>query len=306
MPIKIPDHLPAKEILEREDIFVMPEARAFHQDIRSLRIVILNLMPVKETAETQILRLLGNTPLQVDISFLRMKTHRSKNTSHEHLKMFYRTIEDLDSDYYDGMIVTGAPIEHLPFESIGYWEEFQQIMDWRAQHVTSTLYICWAAMAALYHQFGVAKRVLNEKLFGVFDHQIRHSIPLVRGFDETFYVPHSRYATLDLSEIESVSDIEVIADSPGAGLYMLATRDGRQIYVTGHPEYDLWSLHEEYERDASRGVAIALPQHYYPGDDPTQRPLQNWRSHASLLFANWLNYYVYQETPYDLGQSLRS
>jgi len=302
LPVKIPDNLPAKDILEAEDIFVMTEDRAFHQDIRPLHIVILNLMPVKETAETQILRLLGNTPLQLDISFLRMRTHQSKNTSAQHLAAFYKTVEEIEERYFDGMIVTGAPIEHLPFESVGYWPEFQEIMTWSRTHVTSTLLVCWAAMAGLYHEFGVPKHVFSSKLFGVFEHAIVGHSKLVRGFDEYFWAPHSRNAELRLEEIEAVSDLEVLSISDQAGVYMVATRDGRQIYVTGHPEYDLLTLRDEYRRDRERGIDMALPVHYFPNDDPTQKPVHNWRSHASLLVSNWLNYYVYQETPYELGK----
>jgi homoserine O-succinyltransferase len=305
MPIKIPDHLPAKDILEREEIFVMTEDRAFHQDIRPLHIVILNLMPVKETAETQILRLLANTPLQLDIALLRMRTHESKNTSSAHLEAFYQTVEEIEGRYFDGMIVTGAPIEHLPFESVGYWPEFQGIMEWRSEHVTSTLFVCWAAMAGLYHQFGVPKHVLRDKTFGVFEHELERQSPLVRGFDDRFFVPHSRLAEVRREDLERRPELDILAASAEAGVYMVATKDGRQVFVTGHPEYELMTLHEEFERDQQRGLRTALPKHYYPEDNPSRRPSFNWRSHASLLISNWLNYYVYQETPYELGQAQR-
>ncbi len=302
LPIKIPDHLPAKDILEREDIFVMTEDRAFHQDIRPLHIVILNLMPVKETAETQILRLLGNTPLQLDIAFLRMRTHQSKNTSEQHLADFYKTVEDIEHRYFDGMIVTGAPIEHLPYESVGYWSEFQGILDWSHTHVTSTLLVCWAAMAGLYHEFQVPKHGLTTKMFGVFEHHLYGHSKLVRGFDESFLAPHSRHAELRVEDLEAVPELEVLSRSSEAGVYLAATKNGRQIYVTGHPEYDRLTLGEEYRRDVARGVAMGIPAHYFPDDDPNRRPQHNWRSHASLLVSNWLNYYVYQETPYELGR----
>lgn len=301
LPIKVPDHLPAKEILEREDIFVMTEDRAYHQDIRPLHIVILNLMPIKETAETQILRLLANTPLQLEISFLRMRTHESKNTSTQHLAAFYKTVEEIEERYFDGMIVTGAPIEHLPFEAVGYWSEFQGIMNWRKSHVTSTLFVCWAAMAGLYHDFGVPKHALATKLFGVFEHEVTAQRKLVRGFDDRFLVPHSRNAELRLRDLEAIKELEVLSVSDEAGVYMVATKDGRQIYVTGHPEYEVTTLYDEYRRDVSRGLAASLPAHYFPNEDPASQPRHSWRSHASLLVSNWLNYYVYQETPYQLG-----
>ncbi len=304
MPIKIPDTLPAREILESENIFVMTEQRAFHQDIRPLHIVILNLMPIKETAETQILRLLGNTPLQVDIVFLRMKTHESKNTSSQHLTAFYQTVEEIAGRYFDGMVITGAPIEHLPFEAIGYWREFKEIMDWRRTHVTSTLYVCWAALAGLYHHFGVPKYVVKDKIFGVFSHRIEANVKLVRGFDDRFWAPHSRYAGVHSEDLARVPELDLVASSETAGVYLVATRDGRQIFVTGHPEYDLYSLAEEYRRDCERGLDTRLPQNYFPADEPTGSPRQTWRAHAHLLFANWLNYYVYQETPFDLAHGL--
>ncbi|MDB5085450.1 MAG: homoserine O-succinyltransferase [Bacilli bacterium] len=299
MPIKIPDHLPAREILEKENIFIMSEDRAFHQDIRPLRIIILNLMPIKETTETQLLRQLGNTPLQVDVTLLRMKSHESKNTSQEHLANFYHTFDEIKHENFDGMIVTGAPIEHLEFEEVGYWGEFTQIMDWKRVHVTSTLHICWAAQSGLYYEFGIQKHPLSTKLFGVFPHSIRTNSKLVNGFDEEFYAPHSRHTEIRRAEIEQVPALQIIAESEEAGVYIVATKDGRGIYVTGHSEYDLFTLRDEYERDLQKGMQIELPKYYFPNNDPGKKPLHNWRSHAFLLFSNWLNYYVYQETPFN-------
>ncbi len=304
MPIKIPDHLPAKEILQAENVFVMGEDRAFHQDIRPLKIVILNLMPVKETTETQLLRLLGNSPLQVDVRLLRPQTHQSKNTSLEHLTAFYHTFQEIAHEYFDGMIVTGAPIEHLAFEDVHYWQEFQHIMDWKLTHVTSTLHICWGAQAALYHHFGIPKYTLPQKMFGVFSHSIVKHTSLVRGFDDEFMVPHSRYTEVRTRDIERIPELELIAQSPTAGVYLAGTRDGRQIFATGHSEYDRDTLQREYERDRERGLEIACPTNYFLHDDPRQPPVQNWRAHANLLFANWLNYYVYQQTPYDLERGI--
>jgi homoserine O-succinyltransferase/O-acetyltransferase len=301
VPIKIPDHLPAREILEKENIFVMDENRAFHQDIRPLKIVILNLMPIKETTETQLLRLLGNTPLQLDIVLLRMKTHESKNTSHEHLQMFYHTFDEIRDQYFDGLIITGAPIEHLPFEDVGYWKEFQTIMDWKLTHVFSTFHICWAAQAGLYYHFGIPKYPLPRKTFGVFLHRVTNETPLVRGFDEEFYAPHSRHTEVRRSDIERVPELEILAESDEAGVYIVATKDGRQVFVTGHSEYDRCTLKEEYDRDLLKGEAIDIPINYYPDNDPSKLPVYRWRSHANLLYTNWLNYCVYQETPYDLS-----
>lgn len=305
MPVKIPDGMPAKDILEREQIFVMPEDRAFHQDIRPLKILILNLMPIKETTETQILRLLGNTPLQVETVFLRMQTHRSKNTSQAHLEAFYQTFDQVRERFFDGLVVTGAPIEHLPFEEVTYWPEFQTVLDWTLDHVTSTLYICWGAQAGLYHHYGVPKRLLTKKLFGVFPHRVVQPMKLVRGFDDEFFVPHSRYAEVRAEDVARVPELELISESREAGVYLVVSRDGRRVFATGHAEYDRHTLEEEYRRDLAKGLDIAIPQHYFPGDDPTQRPIMRWRSHANILFSNWLNYYVYQETPYDLEHGMR-
>ncbi|UYZ13076.1 homoserine O-succinyltransferase [Brevibacillus sp. WF146] len=300
MPIKLPDELPATEILANENIFVMKESRAFTQDIRPLRIVILNLMPVKQTTETQLLRLLGNTPLQVEIVLLHPGSHTSKNTSEEHLSTFYKTFEEIKDEKFDGMIITGAPVEQLPFHEVTYWKELQQILDWKLTNVTSTLHICWGAQAGLYHHFGVHKHPLPEKLFGVFAHTVnKPNVKLFRGFDSVFHIPHSRHTENRREDIEKVAELEILSESEEAGVYIVATKDGRQIFVTGHSEYDQGTLRDEYERDRSRGLDIAIPKHYFPNDDPSQAPVVNWRAHANLLFSNWLNYYVYQETPYD-------
>ncbi|WP_248930256.1 homoserine O-acetyltransferase MetA [Paenibacillus hamazuiensis] len=301
MPIKIPDHLPAKEVLVQENIFVMDETVAFHQDIRPLRIAILNLMPTKETTETQILRLLGNTALQVEFVLLHPKTHTSKNTSAEHLEQFYKTFDDVKHERFDGMIITGAPVETLEFEDVNYWQELKTIMDWSTHNVTSTLHICWAAQAGLYHHFGVPKYPLPEKMFGVFPHTIsRPNVKLLRGFDETFFVPQSRHTEVRREDILKVPDLEILSESEEAGVYIAASKDGRHIFVTGHSEYDACTLKAEYDRDIKKGMNIAVPKNYYPNDDPSRQPLVTWRAHANLLFSNWLNYYVYQETPYDL------
>jgi homoserine O-succinyltransferase len=300
MPIKIPDHLPAKEILNQENVFVMDESEAFLQDIRPLRVIILNLMPTKETTETQILRLLANSPLQVEFVLLHPKTHTSKNTSAEHLETFYKTFDDIKHERFDGMIITGAPVEQMDFKDVTYWEELQQIMDWSKKYVTSTLHICWAAQAGLNHHFGVPKYPLKEKLFGVFPHTInRSNVMLLRGFDEVFLAPQSRHTEVRREDIAELEDIEILSESDEAGVYIAASKDGRQIFVTGHSEYDPLTLKWEYDRDASKGLDIAVPRNYYPNDDPAQMPVTQWRAHANLLFSNWLNYYVYQKTPFD-------
>ena len=300
MPIKIPDHLPAKNILSKENVFVMDESRAFHQDIRPLRIVILNLMPTKEITETQILRLLANTPLQVEFVLLHPKTHTSKNTSTDHLEAFYKTFDDIKHERFDGMIITGAPVEHLEFEEVSYWEELQQIMDWSKKFVTSTLHICWAAQAGLNHHYGVKKYSLDKKLFGVFRHTInRNNVVLLRGFDEEFYVPQSRNTEVRREDIERIEGVEILSESDEAGVYIVSSNGGRQIFVTGHSEYDPLTLKLEYDRDVGRGFDIAIPSNYYPNNDATQMPVSKWRAHANLLFSNWLNYYVYQKTPFD-------
>jgi len=303
MPITIPKNLPAHETLTRENIFVMNEERAVHQDIRPLRIAILNLMPKKIVTETQLLRLLGNTPLQVTVDLLHPASHLSKNTSAEHLTAFYKTFHQVKDDRYDGLIVTGAPVEQLAFEEVDYWEELCRILDWSRTHVYSTFHICWAAQAGLYHRYGIPKYPLQKKQFGVFSHQIcKKNTMLLRGFDDIFYAPHSRHTEVRRADIEAVEALEILAESPEAGVYIAASKDGRCIFVTGHSEYDPLSLQDEYDRDTGKGLTIDLPRNYYPGDDPARGPAVTWRAHANLLYANWLNYCVYQETPYDLAQ----
>ncbi|MDK2798524.1 MAG: homoserine O-succinyltransferase/O-acetyltransferase [Clostridiales bacterium] len=303
MPIKIPDNLPATEVLNNENIFVMTEKRAIHQDIRPLKIAILNLMPTKITTETQLLRLLGNSPLQVEIELLHTKTYKSKNTSEEHLLTFYKTFEDIEDQKFDGMIITGAPVETLNFEEVDYWEELTQIMNWSVHNVTSTLHICWGAQAGLYHHFNIPKYPLSKKMFGVFSHTIcKKNVKLLRGFDDEFFAPHSRYTEIRSEDIDKVSHLDILSVSEVAGLYIVATKDGRQIFVTGHSEYDAETLKQEYERDITKGLNIAVPENYFPNDNPSNPPVVKWRSHANLLFSNWLNYYVYQETPYNLSE----
>ena len=298
MPIKVPNGLPAKEILLCENIFVMDEDRAVQQDIRALQIAILNLMPTKIATETQILRLLGNTPLQVEITLMRTGSHQSKNTPEEHLLTFYQTIDELKDRKFDGFIITGAPVENLPFEEVDYWPELVDIIEWSRHNVYSTLFICWGAQAGLYHQYGVPKYPLPAKMFGVFEHSLnRLNVPLLRGFDDVFYAPHSRHTEIRRGDIEGVPELELLSESPQAGVYIVGRRDGRQIFVTGHSEYDPLTLKAEYDRDVRAGLPITIPNHYYPNDDPTRHPVVRWRGHSSLLFANWLNYYVYQETP---------
>jgi homoserine O-succinyltransferase/O-acetyltransferase len=303
MPVKIPDSLPAAEILTNENIFVMKESRAYHQDIRPLRIAIMNLMPTKEATETQLLRLLGNTALQIEIVLLHPASHDSKNTPAHHLSTFYKTFEDIQHEKFDGLIITGAPVEQLPFDEVHYWDELQEIFEWRKKHVFSTLYICWAAQAALQYYFGIPKYPLSKKMFGVFRHQVLNpSVKLLRGFDDQFNAPHSRHTEVRSQDLEGVPELEILADSAESGLYLAATRDGKNIFVTGHSEYDALTLKAEYDRDLNKGLSIDVPGNYYPSDDPAQKPVVSWRSHANLLFANWLNYYVYQETPYDLNE----
>lgn len=305
MPIKIPDTLPAKEVLEGENIFVMDESMAYHQDIRPLRIAILNLMPTKETTETQLLRLVGNTPLQVDVTLVHMKSHVSKNTSQEYLNMFYKTFDEIKNSRFDGMVITGAPVEQLEFEDVNYWKEIQQIFEWTKTNVTSTMHICWASQAALYHHFGILKYGLDYKCFGVFSHIVsKPKVKLLRGFDELFYAPHSRHTEVRREDIDRIAELEVLSESAEAGVYLVATRDGKQIFVTGHSEYDPLSLKWEYDRDVAKGMEVEVPKNYFPGDDPKRTPPSIWRAHANLLFSNWLNYYVYQETPYDIGPQI--
>jgi len=303
MPINIPDNLPAVEVLHSENIFVMTQERAVHQDIRPLRIAILNLMPTKIVTETQLLRLISNTPIQVDIVLLHPSTHVSKNTPAEHLATFYKSFEDVKDEKFDGLIITGAPVELLDFEQVDYWEELKTIMDWSVHNVYSTIHICWGAQAGLYHHYGIPKHVLPEKMFGVFEHYVtKKNTMLLKGFDDRFYAPHSRYTEVLRSDIEKVKELEILSESEEAGVYIIKTKGGRQIYITGHSEYDPLTLKAEYERDIAKGLNTKIPKHYFPDDDPTKPPIVKWRSHANLLFANWLNYYVYQQTPYDLSQ----
>lgn len=300
MPIKLPKNLPTSALLKLEKIFVMEQERAKTQDIRPLNIAILNLMPEKERTELQLLRLLGNTPLQVNITFLHMASHQSKNTSQSHLETFYETFEDVKDRRFDGLIITGAPIEHLPFEEVNYWDELKQIMTWAKTYVTSTMHICWGAQAALYFHYGIDKYALPEKCFGVFDHTLADpTVKLVRGFNDVFYAPHSRYTDVVLEELKAHPELDVLATSDDAGAFMIMSKDGKNIMLTGHLEYDAGTLAEEYERDVAKGVDIDVPKNYFPNDDPHQKPLNLWRAHTHLLFSNWLNYYVYQETPYE-------
>lgn len=303
MPVNLPHKLPAVEILKKEHIFVMSDLRASTQDIRPLRILILNLMPIKVTTETDLIRLLSNSPLQVEIEFLGLSTHTPKNTPIEHLMSFYTRFSKIKNAYYDGMIITGAPVEMMPFKEVKYWDEFTQILDWARTHVTSTFYICWGAQAALHHFYGIQKYPLDSKLFGVFKHRISDpSFPLFRGFDDQFYAPHSRHTTVMADEIAQHPELTVLSDSDEAGVYIVASRGGREFYVTGHSEYSPDTLHNEYLRDKEKGVdAVDLPLNYYRDNDPTQPPLVQWRSHANLLYINWLNYFVYQATPFNIN-----
>lgn len=303
MPIKIPNNLPASEILNKENIFIMNEDRAFHQDIRPLSIVLLNLMPIKITTETQILRLLGNSPLQVDVTLLYPVTHESKNTDEEYLIKYYETFENIKDKKFDGMIITGAPVEQLRFEEVDYFDELEDIMDWSLHNVYSTLHICWGAQAGLYHHFRIPKYPLASKMFGVFPHRvIKKNTQLLRGFDDLFYVPQSRHTEVKRNDIEKIEELEILSESDESGVYIVARKDGRQIFVTGHSEYDPLTLKWEYDRDVSKGLDISIPKNYYPDDNPSKTPVVRWRGHSNLLFSNWLNYYVYQETPYNLNE----
>ena len=301
MPIRIPNDLPAAETLQQENIFVMPQNRALSQDIRPLEIVLLNLMPTKIATETQLSRLLGNTPLQVNLELMHTSTHQSKNTSQEHMLSFYKSFDELKHRKFDGMVITGAPVEMLPFEDVDYWEELCEIMEWSKTHVHSTFHICWGAQAGLYYHYGIQKSVLPEKMFGVFKHtaDYKRSI-LLRGFDDVFWVPHSRHTTVSREDIEKVPELKILASSEKSGVYAVATKGGKQIFITGHSEYDPRTLEAEYLRDKNLGLPIAVPENYYPNDDDTQDPIVRWRGHANLLFSNWLNYFVYQTTPYDI------
>ncbi len=303
MPINVPDRLPAIELLQKENIFIMNESQASHQDIRPLKIIIVNLMPIKITTETDLIRLLSNSPLQVEIDFLRMKGHESKNTSDVHMKEFYKTFDQLKSNNYDGMIFTGAPVEMLPFEEVTYWKELTEIFDWSKKHVTSSLFICWAAQAGLYHFYGVPKYLLDKKQFGVFKHKnMNDMLPIFRGFDDEYYVPHSRHTKVLEEDIRKVPELNIISKSEESGVNMVMTPNGRQFFVTGHSEYSRYTLDTEYKRDVKKNLPIEIPVNYYPNDDPEQEPLMRWRGHANLLITNWLNYYVYQATPYNLEQ----
>lgn len=300
MPIKIPYHLPAREILEEENIFIMDEGRAAQQDIRPLNILILNLMPEKEKTERQLLRLLGNTPLQVNITFLKTATYESKNTSSYHLEEFYQTFDQVKEKKYDGMIITGAPIELLEFESVDYWSELTEILSWTDKNVTSTLHICWGAQAALYYHYGIGKYELPRKCSGVYMHRVLdEKAKLLRGFDDVFKAPHSRNTDISIEELIKNDDLKLLASSDEAGPLIIASADGRRIMITGHLEYEVSTLAEEYARDKAKGISIHMPEYYFPEDDPVRTPVNSWRSHAHLFFSNWLNYYVYQETPYD-------
>lgn len=301
MPVNISKKLPAVETLRKENIFVMDSERASNQDIRPLKIVILNLMPLKITTETDLIRLLSNSPLQIEIDFMQMETHTSKNTPIEHMLMFYKKFNEIKSCNYDGMIITGAPVEQMEFEDVNYWEELKTIFDWAHNHVTSTIYICWAAQAGLYHHYGVQKYPLGKKMFGVFEHTMLDPLnPIFRGFDDVFYVPHSRHTEVRAEDILKVPELTLLSQSPESGVYMAMARNGRDFFVTGHSEYSPNTLDTEYKRDRDKGLAIELPKNYYRDNNPENKPLVRWRSHANLLFTNWLNYFVYQETPYEL------
>lgn len=301
MPIRVQNDLPAKEILEQENIFVMDDHRATHQDIRPIRIGLLNLMPLKEDTELQILRSLSNTPLQIDVVFINVSSHESKNTSTSHLNKFYLPFNEVKDQKFDGFIITGAPVEQMPFEEVDYWEELTQIMEWTKTNVTSTLHLCWGAQAALYYHYGINKVPLEKKLFGVFNHKVlNRKIPLVRGFDDVFLAPHSRHTDVPAEKIRQDGRITILAESKKAGAFLSMAQDGRQIFVMGHPEYDRVTLDGEYKRDLAKGLPIEIPKNYYPDNDPGNRPLLTWRAHGNNLYTNWLNYYVYQVTPYNM------
>ena len=300
MPIKTQSDLPAKEILERENIFVMDDNRAMHQDIRPISIAIVNLMPLKEETELQILRSLSNTPLQIDVVFVALESHESTHTSLSHLNKFYMSFADIKEQNFDGLIITGAPVEQMEYEEVDYWPEISRIMEWSKTHVTSTLHLCWGAQAGLYYHYGIPKRALDKKMFGVYRHKVMNrKIPLVRGFDDYFYAPHSRHTEVRREDIEKHPGLTILAESQEAGVFLVINEDGSQIFVMGHPEYDRVTLHKEYMRDKEKGLPIEKPVNYYPDDDENQKPLLQWRSHGNILYANWLNYYVYQQTPYE-------
>ena len=300
MPIRVQSDLPAAEILENENIFVMDENRAMHQDIRPLKVAILNLMPIKQDTELQLLRALSNTPLQIDVTFVMASGHVSLNTSASHLNKFYVTFDQIKDKKYDGLIITGAPLENITFEEVDYWEEMCQIMDWAEQNVTSTLHICWAAQAGFYHYYGIPKRQLSEKLFGIYEHKVHNrKEPLVRGFDDIFLAPHSRHTETPSSEIHACKELTILAESEEAGVFLAIAEGGKKVFLNGHPEYDRYTLDKEYHRDLDKGLPIHIPYNYYPNDDPSQKPLLQWRSHSNNIYSNWLNYYVYQSTPYE-------
>lgn len=301
MPLNIPDKLPAIKLLRKENIFVMDQSSAAHQDIRPLKIIILNLMPLKISTETDLLRLLSNSPLQIEIDFLKIKGHTPKNTPSDHMETFYGNFDELKNQKYDGMIITGAPVEKLEFEEVTYWDEMKQILDWAEHHVTSTLFICWAAQAALFHYYGVPKYPLEKKMFGVFEHELTHpKLPIFRGFDDLFYVPQSRHTEIRKEDIDKIKELEVISCSEQAGVTLVKAKNGRQLFITGHSEYSRHTLDGEYKRDRAKNLPIDIPINYYPENNANNHPVMRWKSTANLLFSNWLNYYVYQETPYDL------
>lgn len=305
MPLNLPDKLPAIDILKKENIFVIDSSRASTQDIRPLKIVILNLMPLKITTETDLIRLLSNSPLQIEVSFMKLKSHTSKNTPIEHMKAFYRDFSDMCENKFDGMIITGAPVEHLDFEEVNYWSEIQEIFDWTRTHVTSTLYICWAAQAGLYHHYKIPKYPLDKKMFGIFEHHVCdgfHKLPIFRGFDDVFFVPHSRHTEVRREDIARCPMLQIISESEDSGVHIVMARNGREFFVTGHSEYAPYTLDTEYRRDLDKGLPIDMPKNYYRDNNPEKGPLVRWRSTANLLFSNWLNYYVYQETPYDINE----
>ena len=303
MPIKIADKLPAARTLRGENIFVMTEKRAMSQDIRPLRILLFNLMPTKIVTETQILRALSNSPLQVEVVFLNTKTHASKNTPHEHLVDFYKTFDEIENEKFDGMIITGAPVENMEFEEVDYWDELTSVREWSKSHVTSTLHICWGAQAGLYYHYGIKKHRLEKKMSGVFEHRVqKKKNKLVRGFDETFFAPHSRHTETRIEEVKAVPELDIIAVSDEAGLYLAASKDGKHVFVMGHSEYDADTLDKEYKRDSERGLNPEIPVNYYKNNNPLLRPVMRWRAHSTLLFVNWLNYCVYQITPYNLNE----
>ncbi|HHT61145.1 MAG: homoserine O-succinyltransferase [Paludibacteraceae bacterium] len=303
MPLNLPDKIPAIDLLKQENIFVMNTERASTQDIRPLKMLILNLMPIKITTETDLIRLLSNTPLQIEVDFLKLNSHTPKNTPIEHLKAFYRPFSEVREQTYDGMIITGAPVETISFKEVTYWEEITGVFDWARTHVTSTFFICWAAQAGLYHYYNVPKHALDKKMFGVFSHKVLEPLnPIFRGFDDEFFVPHSRHTTILRSDLEKVPELTILSESPNAGVYLVMGRNGREFFVTGHSEYSPNTLDEEYKRDLAKGLDIELPYNYYKNDNPAERPIVRWRGHANLLFSNWLNYFVYQKTPYNISE----